>query len=111
MKVSASAVTTALLLAPLVASNPTQPRRQAQVVPVKHKRGFTTPEGTFDAAAAKAERNKVVARYGELAKKKRSLQDRKVKAEAIEPFDIQSVKQKRQSSGENSLDDQGDDGA
>lgn len=103
-----SAITTALLLAPLVVSNPTPPRHQAQVIPVRQKRGFSTsPDKPFDAAAAQAERNKISDRYANLASKKRSVTTeakREFKAEAIEPFDIQSLK-KRQSSGENSLED------
>ncbi|KAG8920159.1 Type I transmembrane sorting receptor [Tulasnella sp. 417] len=107
-----SAITTALLLAPLVASNPTLPRHQAQVVPIRQqKRAFnTSPDTPFNAAAAQAERNKVSDRYANLASKKRGLATeakREVKVEAIEPFDIQSLK-KRQSSGENSLEDQSD---
>lgn len=110
-----SAITTALLLAPLVASNPTPPRHQAQVVPIRQqKRGFNaSPDTPFNAAAAQAERNKISNRYANLASKKRGLASegkREFKAEAIEPFDIQSLK-KRQSSGENSLQDQSDAGA
>lgn len=106
-----SAITTALLLAPLVASNPTPPRHQAQVVPIRQqKRSFNTSPGTpFDAAAAQAERNKISDRYANLASKKRGLatEGKKFKAKAIEPFDIQSLK-KRQSSGETGLEDQSD---
>ncbi|KAG8939429.1 Type I transmembrane sorting receptor [Tulasnella sp. 424] len=107
-----SAITTALLLAPLVASNPTPPQRQAHVVPIRQqKRGFNaSPDTPFNAAAAQAERNKISNRYANLASKKRGLGSegkREFKVEAIEPFDIQSLK-KRASSGENSLQDQSD---
>ncbi|KAG9039170.1 hypothetical protein FS837_001031 [Tulasnella sp. UAMH 9824] len=106
-----SAITTALLLAPLVASNPTPSRQQAQVVPVRQqKRAFNaSPDTPFNAAAAQAERNKISDRYANLASKKRGLatEGKKFKAEAIEPFDIQSLK-KRQSSGETGLEDQSD---
>ncbi|KAG8952195.1 Type I transmembrane sorting receptor [Tulasnella sp. 424] len=107
-----SAITTVLLLAPLVATNPTQPQRQAHVIPIRQqRRSFnTSPDTPFNAVAARAERNKVSNRYANLASKKRSLGPEgrmEVKAEAIEPFDIQSLK-KRQGSGTISLNDNGD---
>lgn len=110
-----SAITTVLLLASLVASNPTQPQRQAHVVPIRQqRRGFnTSPNTPFNAVAARAERTKVSSRYANLASKKRSFGPegrREVKAKAIEPFDIQSLK-KRQGSGTISLNDKGDVGA
>ncbi|KAG8979730.1 Type I transmembrane sorting receptor, partial [Tulasnella sp. 427] len=107
-----SAVTTALLLAPLVASNPTPGRHQAQVVPIRQqRRGLNaSPDTPFDASTAQAERDKLANRYKDLASKKRSLKadaNKNLKARAVEPFDIQSLK-KRQSSGADSLDDQSD---